>query len=282
VRFGRSCLEKAARLLSPVTRERAPTLRVVTPGDTRQETIEILGVDSRKAMGAMQPYVVRAGDYLRRIAFNLGFDADEVWNDPANADLRSLRPNPDILLPGDLLYVPDDGPPPKPHDLVTGSTNTFQAPDPPMTSFSVQFVGGPESKPVAGKAYVIQEMSDQSGLSTDGEGIAKFKVPVTMDSITVVFADPDVGTYVIAIGGMDPIDTLAGANKRLQNLGFVDRGAVESVAEAEEVRAGCAASNVAANPGAGGGGQAAAPDPTAASDPVGDDGRKSLMQLHGY
>jgi hypothetical protein len=42
-------------------------------------------------MAAMEPYVVRQGDHLKGIAAARGFDADDVWNDPANAELKALR-----------------------------------------------------------------------------------------------------------------------------------------------------------------------------------------------
>jgi hypothetical protein len=51
----------------------------------------------------MQPYVVRENDFLLKIAFEFGFDADSVWNAPNNDDLRRLRPNPNQLFPGDVL-----------------------------------------------------------------------------------------------------------------------------------------------------------------------------------
>ena len=53
----------------------------------------------------MQPYVIRQGDYLALLAYKFDFDADTVWGDPANSDLRKLRPNPNLLWPTDVLYI---------------------------------------------------------------------------------------------------------------------------------------------------------------------------------
>src|SRR5271170_2524306 len=53
-------------------------------------------------------YTVRQGDHVTRIALSWGFcDWSPVWNAPENADLRSKRTSPDVLMPGDRLYVPD-------------------------------------------------------------------------------------------------------------------------------------------------------------------------------
>jgi hypothetical protein len=38
----------------------------------------------------LQPYVIKQGDHLALLAYKFGFDADTVWNDPKNAQLRQL------------------------------------------------------------------------------------------------------------------------------------------------------------------------------------------------
>ncbi len=55
----------------------------------------------------MQPYVIKQGDYLTALADRFDFDADSVWNDDANKDLRDLRDDPTILCAADVLYIPD-------------------------------------------------------------------------------------------------------------------------------------------------------------------------------
>lgn len=53
-------------------------------------------------------YTVKQGDYLSAIADQFGFaDYTTIWNDPNNADLKSQRQNPNVLYPGDQLYIPD-------------------------------------------------------------------------------------------------------------------------------------------------------------------------------
>jgi hypothetical protein len=72
----------------------------------------------------IRSYVVKQGDYLTKLAFTMGFTAADVWSDPKNADLKAARPDPDILAPGDVLYIPDANP----EDLgVQGGTSSAYA-----------------------------------------------------------------------------------------------------------------------------------------------------------
>jgi hypothetical protein len=163
----------------------------------------------------MRPYVIKQGDYLAKLAYTLGFDANTVWNDPKNADLRTLRPDPNILWPTDVLYIPDpvDA---APMTLSSGTTNTFVT-DPPTIPMNLRFLE-PEC---ASQACTVQELPLLTGLTTDSNGSVSFSVPITSETLTVAFTDSG-KTFTIALGALDPIDTLSGVFQRLQNLGYID------------------------------------------------------------
>jgi hypothetical protein len=149
----------------------------------------------------------------------MNFDADTVWNDPANDDLRKLRPESNILFPGDLPHVPDQDLPPVTHALTIGSTNTFTVPDAPTMTLTHKFVGA-DAPTYASKAFTVQELPALTGLTTSGDGVATITVPVNLPSATVMFTDSD-ETCVLDLGDMDPINTLYGLYKRLVNLGAI-------------------------------------------------------------
>jgi hypothetical protein len=167
----------------------------------------------------MPPYVIKQGDHLLLLAHKLGFDADTVWNDPSNAPLRQLRSDPNILLPGDVLQLPDSsGQSAPPASLNAGTANNFVSDAPTMT-LSVKFVGA-DATTYASRAYTVQELTQLTDLTTDENGVASFQAPVTLGSATLVFTESG-ESWVLCPGAMDPINTLSGIFKRLQNLGYI-------------------------------------------------------------
>lgn len=166
----------------------------------------------------MEPYVIRQGDFVLKLAYKFGFDADAVWNDDANADLRQIRADPNILFPGDVLYIPDREDP-EPVSLTTGGSNQFISDVPTMT-LTHQFVGDDETT-YASKAYTVEELDDLTGLQTDETGLATFSAPVTLQRATITFTDSG-DSFELAIGQMYPLNTAMGVFQRLQNLGYLD------------------------------------------------------------
>jgi len=68
----------------------------------------------------MATYTVRRGDSLSRIAWSHGFRSwQEIYNHPSNAGFKRLRPNPNLIFPGDIINIPGaaaggGSPPPPP------------------------------------------------------------------------------------------------------------------------------------------------------------------------
>ncbi len=54
----------------------------------------------------MGTYTVVSGDTLSGIAARYGWSWQNLYHHAENTDFRALRPNPDLIHPGDVLWVP--------------------------------------------------------------------------------------------------------------------------------------------------------------------------------
>jgi hypothetical protein len=170
----------------------------------------------------MRPYVVRQGEYLTQLAHRLGFDADDVWQSSANAELRARRPDRETLLPGDILHVPISRPQRGPR--VTPHThNKYQARIPTVT-IKLRLVDGRDG-PLAGKAYRVHGLGRPYEGTTDGDGLATFSVPLQLRQVRLVLEESR-REYQVMIGDMDPVDEPSGVKKRLLHLGYLSRSEI--------------------------------------------------------
>ena len=169
-------------------------------------------------------YSVSQGDCLASIAKKFGFRSWRViYDHPDNAAFKKARPDPNVIHPGDVLVIPDAKPSTKTAPATTEQRNRFVvALD--KTLLRVQ-VKDENEKPLAGKAYELRLGDDVRRGTTDGDGIVEQKVDpaLTQAKLLVFDGDPKKGPlYVwdVAIGHLDPVDTLSGAKARLNNLGY--------------------------------------------------------------
>lgn len=161
----------------------------------------------------MIPYIVKQGDYLAKLAHRMGFEADTVWKDPSNDDLRAVRPNPDMLCPGDILHVPK--PEPKSLAISIGSANKYSAQVPMV---KVELVIEQEKKPLANADYFIEGLLEPVSGTTKDDGLVSFEAPITTREVAIVFPKQNV-RHPVLIGDLDPIEERSGVIMRLAHLG---------------------------------------------------------------
>lgn len=164
----------------------------------------------------MKPYVVKQGDYLEKIAHALGFEADEVWNDPKNAELKQQR-DPNLLHPGDILYVPDRKLQWLP--LKAGTDNLYIAKIPRTT---VRLAFKDLDKPRANEPYVIHGLGEPEEGKTDADGVVEINVGVHVAEVVVRFPESD-QSYQVRVGHLGPISEPSGVASRLVQLGYMRR-----------------------------------------------------------
>lgn len=79
------------------------------PGAPAEGTPTDVAPDANEAAGGVL-HEIQSGEYLSLIALNYGVDSWEtIYYHPSNAEFRAQRPNPDLVYPGDVVYVPLGG-----------------------------------------------------------------------------------------------------------------------------------------------------------------------------
>ena len=167
---------------------------------------------------AMEPYVIRQGDFLSKLAQSRGFDADAVWNDPQNAELKQSRSSYDVLCAGDLIYLPVQKT--TSFSLSVGSENSFTV-DVPLIDIAITLTDDGEPLKNAACHVLLAGADTPIDTTTDGDGLLKFQVPMDCETATLTLDDPP-ASYVVRIGHMDPDNESSGVRLRLTNLGYID------------------------------------------------------------
>jgi hypothetical protein len=165
----------------------------------------------------MPIYTAKPGDCLTHIAaaFGLG-DYKDIYEHPANAEYRKLRPNPHVIQPGDKLFIPETIPITR--TLATGQKHQILIKQPRATL--QVYVKDADGDPLAGKNYLlcVDGQPDKPGTS-NGDGLVKEDVPA---AATVAYIDfPQDGFSVeVKLGHVDPLGERNALAARLRNLGF--------------------------------------------------------------
>jgi hypothetical protein len=161
-------------------------------------------------------YQVKQGDCISSIAFEHGFFADTIWNHPNNKTLKEKRQDLNILLPGDLVFIPD-----KQIKEVSEPTNQVYKyrlkNSPARLNLVLKYYG----EPLKGKTYKLDIDGTLSQGKTDAEGKVSLSIPpdAKKGKLTVGEGEKQI-EYELELGKLDPINEVKGFKKRLQNLGY--------------------------------------------------------------
>jgi N-acetylmuramoyl-L-alanine amidase len=159
---------------------------------------------------------VQQGDSVVKLATAAGFLPATVWNHPENAALKKRRAHMNVLMPGDVLYIPDREP--KDSDAATDQLHTFVRKG-VVALFRLQVFDVEE--PRANQEYRLTLDGRQYEGTTDKAGVLEHFVPPGSERGELIIG-PDNARIEILVGHLDPIDEITGLQKRLANLGYVD------------------------------------------------------------
>lgn len=181
-------------------------------------------------------HTIAEGEHVVTVAARFGFrNWRTIWEHPDNAALRAARVNPFTLVPGDVLVVPERAA--RSFEVRTGAVHAFtlefleaalnlrllRADAAPFGERPTRIRTGAGS--AAGDPATFREdepKTDQAGklgtviseLATQGE-LTVMKAPETAGQPPA----PE-HTYRLLIGLLQPVNSIAGQQARLQNLGY--------------------------------------------------------------
>ena len=175
-------------------------------------------------------YTVRQGDCMSSIAYENGFYWKTLWNLPENAALKTKRKNPNVLLAGDIVTIPDITI--KQEARVSGAKYKFVRKGVPE-KLNIKLLDY-DHKPRANLDYLlVVDGASQRG-KTDANGLVTASIPPNAETGRLIFAEPthvdNAGKTIPAkpknlvmtlqLGQINPVSEVSGQKARLANLGF--------------------------------------------------------------
>lgn len=159
-------------------------------------------------------YTVKQGDCISSIAFEHGFFADTIRNHPNNAELKKKRKDLNILMPGDIVFVPD-----KQIKEVSEPTNQvykFKCKNTPE-KFKLQLLL--HGEPRANEDYELEIEGLKFEGKTDSQGRLEHFIPPDAKKGKMILSN---GAEIqeLRLGNLNPSDEITGVQGRLRNLGL--------------------------------------------------------------
>lgn len=160
-------------------------------------------------------YVVQSGECMSSIGFKHGFFWETLWNDSNNSDLKKQRKNPNVLLQGDRVHIPDLRL--RQESGATEKRHRFKRKSVPA-KLRLQ-IKDHEDKPRANEKYKLEiDGSHQTG-NLDGDGFLDVPISPQAQRALLRVGDEE-EEFEIKLGGTDPVTELSGVQHRLNNLGY--------------------------------------------------------------
>lgn len=186
---------------------------------------------------------VRAGDCVCTIAEDHGHFWQTLWELAGNASLRAARRNPNQLVEGDVVVVPERRP--RQVTVATGAAHRFKRHGvPSFVRVRCELFG----EPLANRPFTAEARGAIHCGVTDGDGVAAVPLaPEVREVKLVIGSGADAHVIELDVGAVPPVDTEAGVRARLTNLGIThDR--LEDAVRAFQRAAGLVANGAADGP----------------------------------
>jgi N-acetylmuramoyl-L-alanine amidase len=175
-------------------------------------------------------YIVRQGDCLSKLARRFGLtNWRTIYEHPNNADFRGLRSDPNVIYPGDRIFIPD-------REIRSESCATEQSHrfrrlgDETCVRLWLQ---DEEGNSLEGAAFRLEVGRRVQEGQVGADGLVELNIdPQEESGVLIVCLDESTPeatmTWHLGLGRLDPLDTISGVQARLNNLGF-NSGPVDGI-----------------------------------------------------
>lgn len=170
----------------------------------------------------MTEHVVQQGETLALIARKHKIaDWKEIYHHPDNAGLRKQRPNPNILNPGDKIFIPQ--PKTKTMNVQTGKGHRFVVSS-SGNKLKLKLLSA-DRKPLKDALVEVSLSAGKRKIPTGSQGLVEFDLtrddPIEID-LDVFEAGQNTPSYcyTVQLNQLDTVDSVTGLQARLNALGF--------------------------------------------------------------
>lgn len=159
---------------------------------------------------------VKTGECVSSIAAQYGLAPLTLWLAPDNAALKEQRKDPNVLLAGDVVVIPEKQP--KQVTRPTGQIHRFRRRGiPPKLRLRLLRDGQPRS----GEPYRLEVDGQVRTGTVPSDGVLEAHVPASAQRASLTVGEgEEASMHQLQLGYLDPSDTVSGLQSRLINLGW--------------------------------------------------------------
>jgi hypothetical protein len=166
-------------------------------------------------------HTVQQGEHVSSVAKKYGFTNYRViWNHPNNAELKKKRQNPNVLFPGDRLFLPDREL--RDESCSTDRRHRFKMRGPIL---KLQLIlEDLLEKPIGNARCLLVLENEFRRVTTAADGRIEQVIPSDSHDAVLIIQDTQTPfnytNIPIKIGNLDPVEEISGQQARLGNLGY--------------------------------------------------------------
>lgn len=169
----------------------------------------------------MRKHRVKQGECMDSIAATYGFSSGRALLDhPQNAELKKMRPDPGMLLPGDEVVIPDRKA--KATQVKAGAAHSVQVKT-PRRLLRLTLLDGTDQA-FANQVWAVMDSAGEvlAAGETDADGKLEAELAGSAQELTVHCRGVE---FQVHLGALDPLrdgeaPCLSGVRARLRNLGY--------------------------------------------------------------